>query len=1646
MPLLDSMEVFLIFDLIVLSGLPMTFSIKQFDSERELEEYVRHKNYDSSAVPGLCTGIVIKGSENNYDVKLRFDDNYNVESKYKKQQIPTTKRDIIDPLDPKPNQEAYEMYHTSGFTYLQYLIIKVLGGASINTLKVGVMPMKTPEYIDDEFLNGPAPFLGGIIVLCFLVPIFKIVSMIVQDKEQKTREGMKIMGLKDCAYWTSFATYYLIILTIIALLISVITVLILFKKSNWFLLFIYFLEYGFAVLAFGFCMATFFHRARIGSIAVAIIYICLYTISNFIFSDDTIDNMSDSSKIALCLFPPIAMIQGSSVIAKLELGKEGLTFSTVNNSINSFQFSYALIMLAVDIVIYVLIGLYLDNVVPSPSGVRKPLYYFLTSEYWSSEKTDSTNKIKNESNSMLLYPNGYFEKVAEGFKAQENADDCLKIRHLNKFFGQKHSVRDFSLNLYKGQIFALLGPNGAGKTTTISMLSGLLPPTSGGATISNIEVFKRMDILRSMLGVCPQHDVLFDKLTPREHLEIFAAFKGRASMEQEINEILDDIELKNCANVMAERLSGGQRRKLSIGMAFVGNSDIIFLDEPTSGIDINSRKGVWAMLKKYKQNKIIILTTHYMEEAEELGDRIGIMTHGTLKCIGSPLFLKTVYGAGYNLTVVCKDAPEENLSTMQNEITTHLQNSAKEITVKKAKGKEIIYFLPNNKAKDLKELFVNLDKNLKTLNIQSYGIATNSLEEIFLQVVSEDEMVESRKQKYEIEIPMKHQELTSSNSELESYTIANDLENSCCTNFATHFVAILMKRVYLTYRNWGSLIIDILVPVLLVLLGLILTLVKLYYDSDPRWFFGNVYPIPQSVLLNSMDSSSVSTNSFTQYFEYYLQPSGHSITFANTADKNALLSMESLVYNQRTSDRYGSLLINKLDTVYRNYEYIVFANLWSQDSAGVFMGYFGQTLLRLAKNDPNYKVTFANYPLPVSNSGEGREQAKNGELMASFIAVAFSLIPASIIIFIVQERETNLKHQQVITGVSLTAYWTANSVIDTLKGLIPCAISLGLIYIFDIGLEEGWILMVIYCFTIIPFTYAMSFLFSKENVAQTFTLLFHFFISVAVIVIVSIFRVYESTRSAGKIIQWIFRIVPSFALSDGVCTIFSKELYAMLEGKAVEENLSFAVIGGNVLLLSIFFPLSILAIAFFESSWYASLVRCCKPAKVENSEFMMEKHQLVLREEKYCNSVSLKDNPPAVLARQLSKVYKVSAKKSVMAVDNISFAVNKGDCLALLGTSGAGKTTTFKILTRDVQATNGETFINGKELESNFADIRKTIGYGPQYESAFMSMTVRENLTFYAMLKGIPKNILDKAISKLIVDMDLIEFEHVLVGNLSGGNKRKTTVAIALLGNPPIVFLDEPSTGVDPQAKRFMWKIIQRISTKSKNTAVILTTHSMEEAEALCTKMAIMASGNFCCIGGPQELKEAFGKGYEIQVSIPSATSLEENAFLIKVNLAPETEMELDEVMELFDKVYLSELKVQLDPKGNAAHILTEINTKGSVKAKMVASYLILQSRGMEIGKKLAEEFGEAKVPEHIGNFFKFRVDKVDDKQTIGFLFGLLQEVVERYNITQYSASHTSLNQIFQTLARQADYGLKANQDVMVVKGKSMNSVVIRPS
>jgi ATP-binding cassette, subfamily A (ABC1), member 3 len=225
--------------------------------------------------------------------------------------------------------------------------------------------------------------------------------------------------------------------------------------------------------------------------------------------------------------------------------------------------------------------------------------------------------------------------------------------------------------------------------------------------------------------------VLFDLLTPEEHLKIFCDFKGvpRAEQDEQIKKMLIDVDVYHHRETVAENLSGGSRRKLSVAIALIGGSKLVLLDEPTSGMDLSARRKLWNMLKNYKQNRIIILTTHYMDEADILGDRIGIMTGGQLVCLGSSLFLKNRYGVGYNLTMVKKS--KENNTKIEKYLKSNLGDDVKFMS---EVSSEIAFQIPNEYSSKFKEFFNKFDSDLDSVDIRSYGISVTTLEEVFLKV------------------------------------------------------------------------------------------------------------------------------------------------------------------------------------------------------------------------------------------------------------------------------------------------------------------------------------------------------------------------------------------------------------------------------------------------------------------------------------------------------------------------------------------------------------------------------------------------------------------------------------------------------------------------------------------------------------------------------------------------------------------------------------------------------------------------------------------------------------------------------------------------------------------------------------------------
>ena len=234
-----------------------------------------------------------------------------------------------------------------------------------------------------------------------------------------------------------------------------------------------------------------------------------------------------------------------------------------------------------------------------------------------------------------------------------------------------------------------------------------------------------------------------------------------------------------------------------------------------------------------------------------------------------------------------------------------------------------------------------------------------------------------------------------------------------------------------------------------------------------------------------------------------------------------------------------------------------------------------------------------------------------------------------------------------------------------------------------------------------------------------------------------------------------------------------------------------------------------------------------------------------------------------LVLRHLRKQY--PGPRGKLAVRDLCLRVHAGECFGFLGVNGAGKSTTFAMLTGALAPTSGDATLRGLSILSSQDELRKLVGFCPQHDALEALLTPRETLRLYAHIKGVPSDAIEAEIDTLLRELDLGMFEAKRAGTLSGGNKRKLCVAIALIGAPQLVLLDEPSSGMDAASKRFLWAVIKR---RTAACSTILTTHSMEECEALCGRIGVMVDGGFRCLGPIQSLKSRYGQGYKVDLRL----------------------------------------------------------------------------------------------------------------------------------------------------------------------------------
>ena len=1007
--------------------------------------------------------------------------------------------------------------------------------------------------------------------------------------------------------------------------------------------------------------------------------------------------------------------------------------------------------------------------------------------------------------------------------------------------------------------------------------------TSGDCLIYGKSVRSNLRGARAEIGFCPQHNVLWQGLTCFEHLQYFARLKGVPSSEidQECHSMLEKMDLVEKKDSFSESLSGGQKRKLSVAIAMIGGSRLILLDEPTAGMDVGARRSTLNLLKEMAIGRTILITTHYMDEADALGNRIVIMSKGNLHSYGSPMFLKTKLGTGYVLRVSLPHADQH-----AGELLRTVRNIVPSAELKESKGgNEVAIQLPINETQKFSSAIGQMESPL-TINkfgITGISLSVSTLEDVFLRIAREEDLGGTTNAAKEAD------EDAASVRKLDEHYSTHSLVRE--PTFLGQLHGLLLKRFRYSRRDRRTIALQILLPLACVALAMVLS--KLGPPpSPPLRLDDSMYDgVAQQIPLCGCADITSSFSSSPYPVTFPAASVNQTFNFSNALvetynfhggfERNIGLSCYDPDY-----DNY----LNRTNTGQpRNYTTLVmgFFNATSLHSLPQVMNQYyeaaANAFLGRTRTSANYlRMNVYNYPLPFSDRQQQSVAAIQALITGIFILIPFTFVPSTYVAFVVKERQCKAKHLQLVCGVGHTCYWVSNFLFDLVSYLVTELMAIVIFFIFSkneyVGdgstLAATIISFLLYGLSCIPAAYAFSFMFDDHSSAQNFAMLGNFFSGFVLVLAHYVLKLIPTTTDIASKIVWPFRMIPAFCLGESVITLAqapsAKSLGKNVDIWSFDSGIAYPLLflAGEVI---VFFLLTLLlevlrrpSIQDIKAALDNGSINnsvAAPPTKINpaNGRLSLIEEDLDVVDER----LQLERGDPSraddvLTAMHLNKIY----PDGKVAVRDVTFGVKRGEVFGFLGTNGAGKTTTMSILTSDLLPTRGLAKICGSDVVQDVIGAQRHIGFCPQFDALLDLLTAEEHLQLFASLRGIPANQTEFICSALMeaCKLDRVSFAK----NLSGGNRRKLSVAISLIGAPEVLLLDEPSAGMDPKTRRQLWDVV--LVAVKHNSSIVLTTHHLEEVDALAHRVAIMVDGSLRCIGSVDHLKKKFGSGIEVMV------------------------------------------------------------------------------------------------------------------------------------------------------------------------------------
>ncbi|XP_053939049.1 ATP-binding cassette sub-family A member 10 isoform X2 [Cuculus canorus] len=1275
------------------------------------------------------------------------------------------------------------------------------------------------------------------IVMCFS-PYMYFLSVKVLREQKKLKVLMKAMGLQDMAFWLSWSLLYTVYISITSILLTLIMFGTVIHDCSFVEIYFFNFFYGIASIHFSFMTSSLLKQPNI----VSFVTFFLHVIFGFLGYFTLLENLPPSLEWIFNLFSPFAFTAAISKMMKLE--KYG---------IESYPVFNLYVILILDSILYLLLAIYFDRVLPGKYGVPYPPTFFLRPSYWFKRQSGYLGMRAGGERNHDPFLSNNTEPMPPGFDGKE----AIRLNDIKKIYKKKdkriEALKGFSLNIYEGQITALLGHSGSGKTALLNVLNGFSKPSAGSATIYNYQVSEVQDMegIRAIVGVCPQFNLHFEALTVKENLRTFAHIKGiqRKEVEEEVQKVLVVLDLSDVQDIRAGTLSGSQKRKLSLGIAILGNPQVLLLDEPTAGLDPGSRHRVWSFLKERQAGRVTLFTTQSMEEADAHADRKAFLSNGRLKCVGSSLYLKRKWGIGYHLRMRINDLCDP-------ELTSSLVKQYIPGAMLKGQNKsELCYILPLDNTDSFPDLFSHLESS-HMRGIVNYEISGTTLEDVFLKLEGEeviDQEEDGDLEERDQNLPVFSEKASPSVSGMALWR---------------QQVCAVMRVRFLKLKHEGKFLRSILLFFGIYILPMLMTFVTMHvWESSSS---GEITASPyflstQGRIQNKSTNLLIFNDTGSEIKDFIAALKTQNIIAELTLEKN----ITSIPQHN------GAI---KISMAGKSYQFTLMCGAEPVNCFPILVNILSNTFLRLFNSTARFRI----WSDPFYTS---RSPGIEGDIF--FICLGYMLVLASGLppLFAVSNMEDYKRqaHAQLrCTGLFPSAYWCGQALVDVPLFWSLVCLMFGVVLLFTricplhvITLVPTIICFIGYGISLVLLVYVIAF---KFRTGRSNRYIWSF------IFILMTFTTYMFGELYGELYYTFSALVPLFPLLGWMS--FSAPHFMFYE----DEDQSLSELW-NRILVAVFSP-------YVHCVIFAFLLRCLEMRYGEavtslDPIFRIQKKRGVAHQNKdppgeECPEVQAErervrsaiaspqqDEESVIVVNCLRKEYEdkkastIFKKKKKVAVKNLSFSVKKGEVLGLLGPSGAGKSTTINMISGDTTVTAGEVLLEGwgAAASSPGQGSPGRLGCCPQRDPLWPNLTVQQHLEAYAAVRGMRKEDAAVIISRIAKVLDLQKHLKTPVRRISAGEARKLCFALSILGDPTVMLWDEPSRGMDLKGQRRMWKVIQT-AIKSKERAAILSTQHLEEAAAICDRVAILVSGQLRYIGSLEDLKSKFGTSYHLEIKM----------------------------------------------------------------------------------------------------------------------------------------------------------------------------------